>query len=669
MALELFENNPITSVTVGGSSTPAPGTNENWTVSTPGNFPTADSGATPPTQFHIVDPTAPSEIMAVINVSGSTWTVTRGAEGTTPVTHAAGFDVEQIVSAGAFTSFISSSTTLGGDLSGFLPSPTVKNINGVTVTGTPAAGMALQATTATAASWQALPDATTSQLGVAQFDGTASDIEPLATSPSAGSNGKIADSGHVHPTTGLVTTATTAGGDASGEFSALVVTKTNGVALGTSATKNLNTVATNSEALGTQAVGASGVVADAAHVHPVTGLMTTSTPMAVNGSAAASGLVLTASSASAAAWVAALQRSTTASDIAALGTQAAGSVGTAADAGHVHPTTGLVTTANPMAISGTASSGLVLTASSASAAAWVATLARNTTAGDIAALGTQSAGSVGTVADAGHVHPTTGLITTNEPIASSGAPTSGQVLTAVSTTAAEWLTPLQTNTSAGEIQALGTAAEPGSSGLAADAAHVHPTTGILSAVSPGLTGIPTAPTAAPGTNTTQIATTAFATQSPTIQGAINAQTAVTTTPHLIITDSSGTQATVFGSGWAANTIGVQGALFVLGPDGWITLSMDVVSTSASPSKTLCNIPSAAYAPNTAIAGAGFLFEVTAASNGGGGNTSPLVQPVYMVSANSGATPNIGLPEIPSFQSGVRMAGMARYPGPNINLEP
>jgi hypothetical protein len=34
----------------------------------------------------------------------------------------------------------------------------------------------------------------------------------------------------------------------------------------------------------------------------------------------------------------------------------------------------------------------------------------NTTAGNIAALGTRAAGGVGTAADAGHVHPTTGLV-------------------------------------------------------------------------------------------------------------------------------------------------------------------------------------------------------------------------------------------------------------------
>jgi hypothetical protein len=42
-----------------------------------------------------------SELILVTNVSGTTWTVTRGAESTTPVAHTAGFTVTQVVTAGA----------------------------------------------------------------------------------------------------------------------------------------------------------------------------------------------------------------------------------------------------------------------------------------------------------------------------------------------------------------------------------------------------------------------------------------------------------------------------------------------------------------------------------------------------------------------------------------
>lgn len=100
VALELFANLPSTTVTSGGTTAPAPGTVESWTVASSAAFPAASSTASPPSQFHVADAAANTEIVLVTNVSGTTWTVTRGDEGTTPVAHNTGFTIYQVVTAG-----------------------------------------------------------------------------------------------------------------------------------------------------------------------------------------------------------------------------------------------------------------------------------------------------------------------------------------------------------------------------------------------------------------------------------------------------------------------------------------------------------------------------------------------------------------------------------------
>jgi Pectate lyase superfamily protein len=108
MPVEIFANQPSTTVTSGGTGTaPSSGTTQTWTVASSSEFPSASSTASQPTQFHIYDTAAgyTSELIAVTNVSGTSWTVTRGAEGTTPVTHLASFTVAQVVTAGGLAAF------------------------------------------------------------------------------------------------------------------------------------------------------------------------------------------------------------------------------------------------------------------------------------------------------------------------------------------------------------------------------------------------------------------------------------------------------------------------------------------------------------------------------------------------------------------------------------
>lgn len=123
MAVEIFANLPSTRVTSGGTTAPAPGTTETWTVASSATFPAASAAATPPTQFHVSDVTLGSEIIAVSNVSGTTWTVTRGAESTTPVAHASGFTIHQVVTAGALAqlarvSWVNAVTEFGATTTG-----------------------------------------------------------------------------------------------------------------------------------------------------------------------------------------------------------------------------------------------------------------------------------------------------------------------------------------------------------------------------------------------------------------------------------------------------------------------------------------------------------------------------------------------------------------------
>lgn len=95
---EEFANVPETTVSSGGTDAPAAGTVQTWHVASSSSFPgvTAFDG----TQFHVADTALTSEKIAVTDISGTTWTVTRGAEGTTPVAHSSGFTIQQVITEG-----------------------------------------------------------------------------------------------------------------------------------------------------------------------------------------------------------------------------------------------------------------------------------------------------------------------------------------------------------------------------------------------------------------------------------------------------------------------------------------------------------------------------------------------------------------------------------------
>lgn len=223
---------------------------------------------------------------------------------------------------------------------------------------------------------------------------------------------------------------------------------------------------------------------------------------------------------------------TDANDLKMDGTASAGTKTTAAKSDHVHPTdtsrapiaspafTGVPT--GPTATVGTNTSQLATTAFVAAAVSGVSggggpTLSFETTSSNIKANGAASAGTLSTVPRADHIHPTdstrapvespnfTG--TPTGPTATAGTNTTQLATTAFVTNAVN--VSLNLNNNAALIASNGIS-NAGTSSSVARADHVHPTdTTRAPLASPFFTGTPSAPTAAPGTNTTQIATTAF----------------------------------------------------------------------------------------------------------------------------------------------------------------
>lgn len=129
--------------------------------------------------------------------------------GTTSGTVAAGDDSR-------ITGALQSGASAGGDLSGTYPNPTVAKVNGVTVSGTPASGKVLTASSASAASWQT-PSTNAWQFNVkaapynAAGDGTTNDTAAIQAAIDAAAAYAIANTGYAEvifpPATYLLSSA------------------------------------------------------------------------------------------------------------------------------------------------------------------------------------------------------------------------------------------------------------------------------------------------------------------------------------------------------------------------------------------------------------------------------------------------------------------------------
>jgi hypothetical protein len=89
----VYANNAFTQTTgASGTTAPSAGTSETWVMVSAASFPSVNLAGTPSTWFHLYDPNPALayELIKVTLTSGSSFTVTRGDEGTTPVAHSAG---------------------------------------------------------------------------------------------------------------------------------------------------------------------------------------------------------------------------------------------------------------------------------------------------------------------------------------------------------------------------------------------------------------------------------------------------------------------------------------------------------------------------------------------------------------------------------------------------
>ena len=306
-----------------------------------------------------------------------------------------------------------------------------------------------------------MPAGTTSARGALQLDGTAGDIVALAGSAAAGATGKAADAGHAHPSTGVVTGVTAA--DAS-----VVVAGTS--AAPTVATGTLDVIAAQHPPVAAVSLNSQKIT------NLATPTVSTDAVTKAYADAIAQGLSVKPS----------VQEATAAalpSNVYSNGASGAGATLTAVATG-VLTVDGVTVALNDRVLvkneAAPASNGLyACTVAGAIGVAYVLTRATdmNTAAQVPGAFcfteqGTANAGAGFTVASPGPFTIGTTAITWTQ-FSGAGEITAGTGLSKSGNTLS-----LAADSTASDIKALGAQAA-GSSGLAPNSDHVHPTTGLV----------------------------------------------------------------------------------------------------------------------------------------------------------------------------------------------